>query len=192
MLTAERLRDLVRLSVVEPQKGGAAVLALNLPVRERWTAMVAAVLVGVVLAFLLPVMSGRGAEIPPPMAAAGIQMGANVLAVLLATHVGRWFGGSGRLEDAVLLVAWLQALMAGVQVVQIVAVVVLPPLAGLVAVAGLGLFFWLAVGFVQALHGFRSPMLVLLGTLGALFGAAFVLSFVLILLGVDPRGLTDV
>jgi hypothetical protein len=39
------------------------------------------------------------------------------------------FGGRGTFEDALLLVGWLQVIMLGLQALQLVALVILPPLA---------------------------------------------------------------
>lgn len=192
MLTADRLRELVRLSFVEPRKAGAALIGLGVPMQARWLGMAAAVVVGVVVAYLLPAISGALDEAAPPMAAVGIQLGANLIAATMMTVVGRAFGGHGGFADALLLVGWLQAMMVLVQAVQVVGLVVMPPVAGLVMILAIALFFWMLTGFIQALHGFAQPLLVLVGTLGALFAAAFVASFVLLLLGFDPRGLTDV
>jgi len=186
------LKTLVRLSVSDPEKGAAAVLATNPPLSARWILMAFAVLAGVVLAYALPVFSGRGGELPSPFTAAMVQGGMNIAAVILATTVGRLFGGRGRFEDALLLIGWLQLLMTGVQFVQLVAMIVLPPLGGLVMVAAVALFFWLLSGFLCTLHGFKSRFTVLLGTLGTLFVAAFVLSFILILLGFELPGVGDV
>jgi hypothetical protein len=192
MTLTEHLRELARLTLSDPEQGGRQLLAMNPPIEARWMAMGAAILSGVVLAYLLPVIAGQAGSVLSPFAAVGVQIGANMLAVILMTNVGRVFGGQGRFEDAVLLVAWLQALMVGVQLVQLVALVILPPFAGIVTILAIALFFWLLTGFVQALHGFQSRLMVLFGVLGSMFAAAFVVSFVLILLGVDPRGLTDV
>ncbi len=185
-------KKLARLSITDPEKGAAAMLSLNPPMAARWLLMGFSVTLGVVLAYLLPVLAGRGAELPAPFIAAGVQGGMNIAAVVLATTVGRMFGGRGRFEDALLLVGWLQLLMAVVQLVQLVAMVVLPSLAGLVMVAAVALFFWLLSGFVCTLHGFQSRFMVLLGTLGTLFVAAFVMSFILILLGFELPELGDV
>lgn len=192
MLTADRLRELVRLSFVEPRKAGAALIGLGVPIQARWLGMAAAVVVGVVVAYLLPAIAGQLSEAPPPMAAVGVQLGANLIAAAMMTVVGRTFGGQGSFADALLLVGWLQAMMVLIQAAQVVALLVVPPLAGLLMILAIALFFWMLTGFVQALHGFTQPLLVLVGTLGALFAAAFVASFVLLLLGFDPRGLTDV
>jgi hypothetical protein len=192
MSRPDLLRDLVRQSFVEPRRAGERLIALAPPVEGRWLGMAAAILVGTLLAYLVPLLSGRIAEVPPPAVAVAVQAAANMLAVVLMAQVGRLFGGRGRFEDALLLVAWLQALMALVQIAQIVALIVMPPLASLILVLAVGLFFWLMVGFVQALHGFDNPFLVLFGALAALMTAAVVLSFVLIALGFEPPGLTDV
>ncbi len=191
MLDYRSLRDLARLSLTDPERGGAAVLALNPVVPARWLALGAAVVLGVILAYLLPVIAGRTAEALSPFAALAIQGGVNLLAIVLMTVVGRMFGGQGQMVDALLLVAWLQALMIAAQVVQLVALLILPPLAGMVTILAIALFFWLLAGFVQALHGFQSRLMVLMAVLGTMFMAAFVLTFVLILLGVDPRMMTD-
>lgn len=183
---------LARQSVADPEKGAAAVLAWNPPVAARWMLMAFAVLTGVVLAYLLPVLTGRAAELPTPFVATLVQGGMNIAAVVLATGVGRMFGGRGRFEDALLLVGWLQLLMVALQLVQLAVMIVLPPLVGLVMVGAVALFFWLLSGFVSALHGFQSRFMVLLGTLGTLFAAAFVMSFILILLGFELPGVGDV
>jgi hypothetical protein len=191
MTITDRLRDLARLTLRNPEQGGRALLALNPTIEARWMAMGAAITAGVVMAYLLPVLAGQAGGVISPFAATGVQAGANLLAVVLMTAVGRVFGGQGRFEDAVLLVAWLQALMVGVQAVQLVALLVLPPLAWIVTMLAVALFFWLLTGFVQALHGFRSRFLVLFGVLGSMFTAAFVVSFFLILAGFDPTGMSS-
>lgn len=183
---------LARLSVADPEKGAAAVVALNPPLQARWMLMAFAVLSGVVLAYLLPALGGTLGQAPAPMLAVALQGGANVLAVALIARVGRAFGGQGRFEDALLLVGWLQLLMVGAQLLQVVVLIVLPPLAGLVMVAAIALFFWLLSGFICGLHGFKSRFTVLMGVFGTLFAVAFVVSFVLILLGIELPGVGDV
>lgn len=116
----------------------------------------------------------------------------NLIAISLLTVVGRMFGGIGRFEDAILLVGWLQMLMVGMQAVQVVVMLLLPPLGALVLVLAIAAFFWLFSGFTCALHGFQSRLLVLVGGFGTLFALAFVLSFVMIILGIQLPGMGDV
>ena len=53
--------------------------------------------------------------------------------------------------------------MIAVQIVQIVAMLLVPPLFGLVTIAALVIFMWLLVNFTMALHGFASALKVVVG-----------------------------
>jgi len=171
---------------------------LNLSRDELWVALGAVTLLGVLMAELMLRML-IGGELQPmftfgtqPLVTALIQLG--VLAVLvLAVHWGgRMLGGKGTMSDAILAVVWLQFIMALLQAAQLIAVVILPPIAGLLGIAGLGLFFWLLTGFVAELHGFRSRGKVFLGVLLALIAVAVALVFILTLIGVTLPGMPDV
>ncbi len=182
---------LVRLSFSEPEAGFRAVQALGLPMVARWMMVALAVVLGVVLAYLLPALTGATEGAFQPFPFAMIQLGFNVLAIWLLANVGRMFGGTGSFADAVLLVGWLQLLMVGLQAVQVVVMLILPPLGAMVLILAIAAFFWLFSGFTCALHGFESRLMVLLGALGTLFAVTFVISFVLIILGIPIPGLED-
>jgi len=191
MSEALNLSSLVRLSVRDPEEGATAVIALNPPVAVRWMLLALVVTVGTLMAYLLPLLSGAGEALPTPITAAALQGGMNVAAVALIAVVGRVFGGRGSFDDALLLVGWLQVIMLGLQAIQLVVLMLLPPLASVVMIASVALFFWLLSGFICALHGFTSRFSVLLATLGTLFVAAFVFSFVLLMLGFELPGMVD-
>lgn len=192
MLTPARLAELARLTLADPEKGGRAVLALDLSVPARWMALLCAVVVGVVLAYAPLALTGDLAEVPAPLATAGLQLGANLFAIVAMTWIGRLLGGQGRAEDALLLVAWLQALMVLVQLAQLAVTLIAPPLTGLLMILAVALFFWLLTGFTQALHGFPARFPVLLGVIATMFAVAMLVTFVLLLVGFDPRAMTDV
>lgn len=192
MIDVQNLKSLLRLSVTEPEKGAAAVIALDPPVGARWMLLALVVALGTVMAYLLPLLGGAGETLPTPITAAVLQGGMNLAAVALIAAVGRMFGGHGSFEDALLLVGWLQVIMLGLQAVQLVVLLILPPLASLVMIASVALFFWLLSGFICALHGFQSRFGVLLATLGTLFVAAFVFSVILLMLGFEMPGMRDV
>jgi hypothetical protein len=192
MTEAVNLSSLVRLSVADPERGAAAVIALDPPIGARWMLLALVVALGTVMAYLLPLLSGLGEAQMMPVSGAILQGAMNLAAVVLVSGVGRMFGGTGRFEDALLLVGWLQIIMLGMQALQLVVMLVLPPLAGLVMVASIVLFFWLLSGFICALHGFSSRLGVLLATLGTLFVAAFVFSMILLMLGFEMPGMGDV
>jgi hypothetical protein len=69
--------------------------------------------------------------------------------------------------------------MLGVQVVQLLTLILFAPLAGLVNLAGLVLFFWLFTSFIAEVHGFSSRWAVLAGVIGSGFVIAFALVVIL-------------
>ena len=183
---------LLKQTLVTPIEGGQSLMRLNPDMGARWTLLGAAIIVGVLIAYLLPVTMGIEGSLPSPLVMVGIQLGVNLLVIVLMTVVGRVFGGQGTFPDALLLMGWFQVVMVALQVAQLVVAMVLPSLGFLVATLTVGLFFWLLTGLVCALHGFRSQILVLLGVFGTLMTAAFVLSVVLLMLGFEMPGTMDV
>lgn len=183
---------LARLSFLDPIAGGRAVIALAPRLALRWMLLAAAVLVSVVLLYALPVLSGTTEGMPAPMNAAAFQLGVNVLMVALMAFVGQTFGGTGRFADALLLVGWLQALTVPLVVLQLVVIVAVPVFNLAVLVGAVAASMWLLTGFVCALHGFRSRLLVLLVGMMVVIFVSMALSVVLVQLGYVPAGVTDV
>jgi hypothetical protein len=99
-------------------------------------------------------------------------------------------GGGGGFADALLLAAFLQAIMLVVQLLQIAALLLFAPLAGIFSIIGVVVFLWVLTGFVAELHGFRS----LLGVFGMIvattFGLAFLIAMLLAMLGVGPPAMS--
>ena len=191
MFDAQTFQSLLRLSVTEPEKGAVAVIGINPPIGARWTLLALAVVLGTVLAYLPLILGGSGQAMLSPITATVLQGGMNVAAVALISAVGRMFGGQGSFEDALLLVGWLQVIMLVLQAIQLVVMLILPPLTGLVIILSIALFFWLLSGFICALHGFESRFRVLLGTFGTLFIAAFVFLLILQILGIELPGMRN-
>jgi hypothetical protein len=61
---------------------------------------------------------------------------------------------------------------------------VIPPVAGLITILAMGLFFWLLVNFIAALHSFTSLGMIFVATILTAFGIIFALSLILTLLGI--------
>lgn len=185
-LTLDTLAGLMRLTLRSPRRGAAAVLAMKLPTPARWVAfwlMVVGSALGVHLSFVLQpaeLQEVVGHLMSSPFRTALMQGVVMLVSVIAMAQVGRWFGGRGRFDDALILAAWLQAILLALQVVQLVALLILPPLADLLGLVALFLMFWLLTEFVAELHGFRSAVLVFIGILVTavvlLFGVAFVLA----------------
>ena len=92
-----------------------------------------------------------------PLLGAVVQLAALVIVVFLTVRIGRLFGGIGGFWDALALVVWLNAVMVLVQVVQLVALALVPPLAAALAIATILWALWAFANFVAELHGFQNP-----------------------------------
>lgn len=191
-LTLNGLMQAVTQTIRDPRSGARIVLSLDLSRRERWEMLLLTVVLSAVLA-KISVFLSSGAEEVGIFAASPFALGAVQLVLMLfAVHaidlVGRKMGGSGELDGAIVLVAWLQFVMICIQVLQIVLLLVLPLLSFLLGVAGLGLFFWMLTQFIMELHGFKSAMSVFTGIFLCLLGFAVVFSILIGLAGVTVPG----
>jgi hypothetical protein len=185
------LWDLVRETVTDPRGAARRIIAARVPMRARWLALalvvVLSVLLGQITLRLLLAPSGMmGAVLSGPASSILLQAGVLILMAIAAHQVGRWMGGYGTFPDAMLLIACLQGVMVLVQAVQIVALLLLPPLAGIVSLLGFVAFLWILTGFVAELHGFRSMLAVLGMVVVTAFGVAFLLALVLAIFGITP------
>lgn len=174
----------------DPREGARAIMALHIERRQRWEILLLIVVLSAVLAQLTFLIAGSGgASIAGPFPASPFTLGIVQLFLLLAMvggiHViGRRAGGTGELDDAILLVAWLQFIMICLQVLQTAALFLLPPLSLLIGIAGLVLFFWLLTNFIAELHGFKSLTAILVGIMISMVAFAILLSILLGLSGV--------
>lgn len=201
MTSVARIMSLAQLTLQDPRAAVRLLLALNVPLPARTMGLL---LVAVVSAILASIQTGiqtgiQTEPVPPliaamtasPFRAAVLQWLILALSVVMIHGLGRSFGGKGVLPDALLVTVWLQAVMLGFQILQMLADLLSPALAALVGLASLVIFLWLITSFIAELHGFRSRGLVFLGVLGAALGLGFVLAFLLILL-LGPEVLADV
>lgn len=183
---------LIRLSLADPVEGGRRIIALNPPPVIRWMLLGAAVLVSVVLLYVLPVLMGEHDVLPAPFAFAATQGLMNLIVIAVVTFVGRAFGGTGNFLDAVWLVGWMQMVTAALLMVQVVALLVLPFLNIPIGVASVALSIWVLVGYVCALHGFKSRVTVLVGGFMTLLILSFLMTMVLLFLGFAPPEISNV
>ncbi len=111
-----------------------------------------------------------------PLQVAVLQGVVMVVMAMLVQGVGRMFGGRGRLTDALVLIAWTEALLSVLQLAQIVLVVLSPSLAAALGLFGLVLFLWVLASFIAELHGFASAGKVLFGLIATVFVVAFAMT----------------
>lgn len=189
---------LAQYTLQNPRKGLRRVLDLNLSSGERFAALalmaVAAALLGHLSAALLRVSGNPLVDflLASPLRMALIQ-GAGLLVTVLMVHfVGRFWGGRGQFDEAVLAVAWLQFFLMVLQLGELISVVIgLPQLGILATLVSLAVFPWLLTMFVAEIHGFSSPIKVFFGILGSAIALSFGLSFLLVAI-LGPEAFTNV
>lgn len=185
------LLRLARDTVSNPREGAETILSLGLPRQALWLAFALVVVLSMILGDILYLVAGvpQDGPLTGPMGGSPVVMGLLQGAFLFmmthaVTQIGRLFGGTGRFDEALALVVWLQFIFICVQIVQLIAVIVVPPVAGLITIFALGLFLWLLVNFIATLHGFTSLGLVFAMTIVSAFALLFTLSLILTMLGI--------
>lgn len=197
MTLISRIQALAVLTLQDPRRAAHVLLAEDVPMRARSAGLL---LVAVVSALIASLQVGPAPQEMDPFSAfmlaspfrtAVMQWLFLSLTVVLVHRVGLAFGGRGSFPDALLVVVWLQLLMLALQVVQLVAGLVSPPLAGFIGLVGFGVFLWLMTTFIAELHGFGSRGLVFLGMALTGLAAGFVLGILMILV-LGPEAFVNV
>lgn len=192
------LKDLIEAAidtVRSPKTGARRIMAINMPRRQRWEFLLLIVIASIILAELTLILGGGNAEdflggsaIGNPIILGAVQLFFLFMLVRGVHFIGKMAGGTGTLDDVILLVVWLQFILICLQVVQTIAFVVFPLLAAMIGLASVGLFFMLLTHFVAEVHGFKSLGRVFFAILVSLVGFAIFLSFPLSLLGIRITG----
>jgi hypothetical protein len=182
-------------TLLTPRAVARRVLALDLAPPTLIEATAATASLGVLLGYAGLALSGgavdpvSAAVLERPLLGAVLQACVMTTVAGLAYRVGRAFGGSGGFWGALLVVVWLNAVTLGIQVVQLVALAVAPPLAGVVSIATLFWLLWAFSSFVAELHGFASTAMVLGAVLLTSIAIAFALTILAGVFGLAPQGI---
>lgn len=197
MTLGDRILALARLTLQDPRQATRVLLAEGVPMRARTGGLLLVAVVSAVFASLQLGTSPQALDplsafmLASPFRAAVVQWLFLALTVFLVHRVGRAFGGRGSFPDALLVVVWLQLLTLAIQVLQLAATLIAPPLAGIIGLGGFVLFLWLMTAFIAELHGFASRGLVFLGMVLSALGAGLVLGIVMILI-LGPEAFANV
>ena len=160
-----------RDTVIDARSAAQRVIALRLPLSTAVLALLLTSVLAAVLAGLTFQISGFGGDAAmaalfgSPFSLALMQVAVQASAAVLIYVIGRLFGGRGQLSDAVALMAWLEAVLLIAQFAQLLLIGLVPVLAELLGLLGMGLFLWLLTVFTAELHGFRALGRVFLGIL---------------------------
>lgn len=195
MTQVPALKDLVVASVQDPATVARQLIALNI---DRGTLWLALFLMAVLNTLLQGVTNQLvpGSPLPEPFAIPAVYFffvaGGLVLIVLTIFWAGRAFGGQGRMEDVMVVVAWLQFLRVLVQAAALVLLLTIPVLSMILVLAAAFVGIWILVHFVDQAHQFNS-----VGKAAGVLIAAFVgmvvgVSILLSLIGVSALGAGNV
>jgi hypothetical protein len=185
-LSLSALLQLARFTVQSPREGARMVMQADLPMPARWVALALMAVVSSLMAHLsmrlmpMDAQAQMGGMMASPIQTALLQAALMLVSVHAVYHIGRWRGGRGSFADALILMGWLQFLLLILQVLQIVTQIILPPLSNLIGYVSIGIFLWLISNFIAELHGFPSVFKTMLGVIGTLFAAGFILSLLLL------------
>lgn len=191
-MTLRDVTALLRLTLVDPARGARAVLSLGVPREHHWTLFLLAIaLSGAVYQATVLIVQPQvpeGAAMPSGFMAAAVTGGSIILLSLAIRWIGRLAGGSGGLEDVLLLVIWFQFVLVALQVVELAVMLLVPTLGAVVFYAFLAYVVWVLTNFIAVVHGFASLGRVFLGMVLALFAFAFLLSLILAPFLTAPAG----
>lgn len=189
----QMLRQMVIDSLVRPRAAARSVLASGAAAGDLVQAALAVTCVGMVLGFVAVQLSDGSVDavsaivLSNPLLGAILQFGVMLIVALLTFRIGRMFGGTGGLSGALALIVWLNFIMVLIQAGQLVALMVLPPLAAIVAIATLFWALWAYANFVTELHGFHNPVLVMGGVVLTVVVLFFGIALLLAILGLSPQ-----
>lgn len=182
---APSILSMIRDSVADPQETADRLLSSR---PSTSVILQAAVLVSALDALILGLLGGGSFVVPTPegdLALSPIWHAVVLFASLVlsagALQVGgQMLGGKGRFQESLLVVVWLEVLAIAIQIVTLLVALILPPLAGLLALLGIGILIWCIVHFARALHGFagygRTIGALLLGAVVVVFGISALLA----------------
>jgi hypothetical protein len=186
-------RKLVKDSLVQPRVAARDVIGLGLGRDLLIQAAAAVTALGVVLGFVAVRLSSgevdtvSAAILSNPLVGAALQFGIILLAGFLTFRIGQAFGGVGDLDGSLAIVVWLNAMMLLIQTGQLFLMLVVPPLAGLVAIATVVWALWAFANFVTELHDFQNPFFVLGGVILSMIVLFFGIAMILAILGIAPQ-----
>ncbi|WP_424939898.1 YIP1 family protein [Aliiroseovarius sp. S253] len=178
-------------TVPEPRKVARDLFNLGLSRETLWTALLLMVVLATVMGVVADLIFPIDAQLMGPILSSpillGVVEGAFMFGLSVAIYaIGRMMGGQGSLENAIMTVVWMEFLFLGLQVLTVVLTLIAPAMAALLLFASVFLFFWVLTHFTAENHGFQSTGLVFTSILIFLVLAVFALSFILVLLGVEP------
>ena len=185
-MTRDAFVQLIVSTFTNPRETGETVLALR-PSREVvWTALIMVMAASGLLyglqSMLLAPAEGPVQAVSPVLYGAIIGLSLLVSAAAF-TWVGGRMGGTGRFDEAMALFTWLGFVLLLAEVAVLFLALILPPLAGVVALAMLVVGLWIQLRFIQVLHRYAGVMQAIFCTLAVILAVTVFATALILLFG---------
>ena len=174
-LAASDIVHAFKTSLLTPRQGARIILAQRIGLTESWMLLaLAAVLSGLFGELVLQLALPAVAVQPDPSSVDAIvrQVAASPLrftlfqfllmgaGAILTFRLGRAAGGTGDMEQSLVLISWLQILVLVLQAAILVLVIAVPMVGAVLSLLVPVMTARILTLFVTELHGFKSPWLV--------------------------------
>lgn len=190
LLHLPTLLRMARETVADPRAGARRIMGLNLPrpilMQFYLLELVLSAMSSVIFLSLAPVPDGLAIPADTAVVYTAFEGMVGLLIAFGAYRIGQAFGGHGSFDQAFSLLIWAQFILLCFSVIQLVALVIMPPLVDVISIAAMALFLWLMVNFVAEMHGFTALGLVFAGIVMSLLGLAILLSILFAAMGLSP------
>ena len=184
MTSKVNIQLLFRQSFVEPKTAAKQFLALDLSYDAIFSLFLASVCASTVLIFGFDIVF-YGADARVGLLGSPWQFAAIVAVLTLATAIGiAWIGqkmsGQGSFRLVMALIAWLQVVQLGMQLVSYFTLILPTLLVTFLQFGLIGWSFWIFIAFIDEVHKFdnvmKSALVAFLGTMVGMLGLFFMIS----------------
>ena len=182
--------DMILMSVTNPAELARRLIAMQLSREVLWTGLALAVVANTLLfslsGMLMPGPAGLMPMFGSPFTYLVMVTGGLILTVAAIYWAGRMLGGTGRFDDVLVTVLWMQFLRILVQVATLLLSLTIPLLAMLLVLVATMLGLYITLHFIDQAHRLNSlakaggtlilsilMMAVAMSVLIALFGGVF-------------------
>lgn len=159
------LSALFALTIRDPSAAATHIIRQRIPSDIGWMVLILAALLSALLTSLVQIVAPpEPVELPDgsqmamlnlsPFLWGALSVMASVVLTIVIFRLGRLQGGRAAFDEVLILMGWVQVIMVLAQGAQIIALVILPPLSFLIAVAGFVISFRALGHFVKTAHGF--------------------------------------
>lgn len=185
-MTLTDWRPLAVATITDPAGAARTLIGLRLTRDVLWTALLLVAVLNALLFALsniiLPPPPELGLLFHSPMLYLAVVAAGLSLSVVSLHVIGRMLGGTGALENIMVLVVWLQLLRVAMQAIALLLALLTPAISAMVVLAAAFYGIFIMLHFINQAHGFgsllRSAGVLLASALAILLVLSFFLSFI--------------